>query len=329
MKKAKRIHWYTTSSLPASLRLLKFPSVLPLRDNRINSIIRFTSGDQLLSDQILFNDATVNKTFYFKVPKVSSMKALDFKEYLEKISPGLSSEEGFRFGNPNLEVKGILVSWMATKEAIEKAIDEDCNFMIVHEDLFYPYEFQRDETFEKYLTWSVNHTRLKMLAEHNITVFRAHGTLDRLCILDDFAETLGLPEPTVRKGYVRIYDVPSITVKDLALDVKKKLNLKAVRVVGDFDREISRIGLPWGGLGLSLNIGFLEELLRYAPQVLIAGETDEYAMYYALDADVNIIETGHSISENIGLKGFVEKLKRDHPETKIVFYECEKPWRFL
>jgi len=257
------------------------------------------------------------------------MKALDFKKYLEKISPGLSSEEDFRFGDPNIEVKGILVSWMATEKAIEKAIDEDCNLMVVHEGLFYPYEFQRDENFEKYLTWSVNHKRLMMLCEHNITVFRAHGTLDRLCILDAFAEALGLPEPTVKQGYIRIYDVPPITVEDLALDVKKKLNLKAVRIVGNSHRRIRRIGLPWGGLGLSLNISFLEELLRYDPQVLIAGETDEYAMYYILDADVDMIETGHSVSENIGLKRFVGKLQEDYPETKIVFYECEKPWQFF
>ena len=169
------------------------------------------------------------------------MKAIDFKEYLEKISPGLGSEEGFRFGDPNIEVKGILVSWMATKDAIEKAIDEDCNLMVIHEGLFYPYEFQRDENFEKYLTWSVNHARLKMLSEHNITVFRAHGTLDGLCILDLFAESLGLPEPTVRHGYIRIYDVPPITVEDLALNVKEKLNLKAVRIVGDPHRKIRRI----------------------------------------------------------------------------------------
>ena len=257
------------------------------------------------------------------------MKALDFKKYLERVSPNLGLEEGFLFGDPNVEVKGILVSWMATKGAIEKAISEDCNLMVVHEGLFYPYEFQRDNNFEKYLTWSVNYARLKMLSEHDITVFRAHGTLDRLCILDDFAEALGLPEPTVKRGYIRIYDLPPITVEDLALDVKEKLNLNAVRIIGDPHRKINRIGLPWGGLGLSLNISFLESLLRYGPQLLIAGETDEYAMYYVLDADVNVIETGHSVSENIGLKRFVEKLRRDHPKIKIVFYECKKPWHFF
>jgi len=257
------------------------------------------------------------------------MKAVDFKERLEELSPGLGSEEGFRFGNPYAEVTGILVSWMATTEAIEIAMDAGCNLMIVHEDLFYPYGFQRGENFETCLAWGVNRRRLKMLSEHEITVFRAHGTLDRLCILDGFAEALGLPEPAVRKGYIRIYDVPEVTVEALASNVKERLNLETLRIIGDPYRRIRRVGLPWGGLGLSLNVSFIEELLGHGPQALIAGETDEYAMYYALDTDVTIIETGHSASENIGLRKFVQILKQRYPETKIVFFECKRPWKFI
>jgi len=111
--------------------------------------------------------------------------------------------------------------------------------------------------------------------------------------------------------------------------VKKRLNLKSVRFAGDPHRKIRRVGLPWGGLGLSLNIGFIEDLLRHSPDVLIAGETDEYAMYYALDADVGVIETGHSVSENIGLRKFSKILKKHYLETKIVFFECERPWESI
>jgi len=269
------------------------------------------------------------KPLYVRPFTSFSMKAAEFKEYLEELSPGLGAEEGFRSGNPNAEVKGILVAWMATTEAIQAAINAECNFMIVHEDLFYPYGFQRDENFETCLTWNVNRRRLKMLSENEITVFRAHGTLDRLCVLDAFAEVLGLPEPTVKRGYIRIYDVPEVTAEELALKVKERLNLETVRLIGEPYRRIKRIALPWGGLGLSLNIGFIEELLGYSPQALIAGETDEYAMYCALDTDVTIIETGHSVSENIGLRKFVEILKQRYSETKIVFFECKRPWKMI
>ena len=257
------------------------------------------------------------------------MRAVEFGEYLGEISPGLGSEEGFRFGDCNAEVKGILVAWMATAAAIKKAIDERCNFMIVHEDLFYPYGFQRGEDFETCLGWTVNYKRLKMLSEHDITVFRAHGTLDRLCILDDFAQALGLPESTVKEGYIRIYDVPETTVGELASKIKDRLSIEHIRLVGDPSRKVRRIGLPWGGLGLSLNIGFVEELLRYDPDLLIAGETDEYAMYYARDAGVCMIETGHSLSENIGLRRFVQTLRQHYPRVKVVFHDCSKPWKSI
>jgi len=253
-------------------------------------------------------------------------EALEVKEFIERSAGSFGSEEGFRFGNPDVEVRGILVSWMATLEAVEKAVEEDCNLMVVHEDLFYPYSFQRSVEFETCLTWNVNRMRLKMLSEHDITVFRAHGTLDRLCILDDFAKALGLPQPSVKHGYVRIYDIPETTVEKLSLDIKRRLDLKTVRVTGVRDGRVGRVGLAWGGLGLSLNIGFVETLISYRPQVLIAGEMDEYSEYYVLDAGVNMIEVGHSVSENIGLKNFTKMLNQRFPEVKVIFFECPKPW---
>jgi len=258
------------------------------------------------------------------------MRAVEFEDYLKSVSPSLGSEEGFRFGDPNTDVKGILVTWMATTEAIKKAVNEGCNLMIIHEDLFYPYSFQRCEHFEKYLAWSVNYRRLKMLSEHDITVFRAHGILDRLCILDAFAEILGLPQPVVKDGYIRIYDLPeTTTAMKLASKIKERLNLEAIRLSGKPSRKVKRVGLPWGGMGLSLNISFVEELLKHAPDVLVTGETDEYAMYYVLDADVCMVEIGHSVSENIGLKLFVETLRQRYPEVKVVFHECRRPWKLI
>lgn len=254
------------------------------------------------------------------------MKALEFKEFIERAAGSLESEEGFRFGNPDVEIRGILVSWMATLKAIKKAVEEDCNLMVVHEDLFYPYGFQRNAEFEACLTWSTNRKRLKMLSEYDITVFRAHGTLDRMCILEGFAEALGLPKPSVKHGYVRIYDIAETTVEKLALDVKRRLNLETVRLAGIREHKVERVGLAWGGLGLSLNIGFIETLLSYKPQALIAGEMDEYSEYYVLDAGVDMVEVGHSVSENIGLKGFSKMLKQQYPEVKVVFFECLKPW---
>jgi putative NIF3 family GTP cyclohydrolase 1 type 2 len=56
---------------------------------------------------------------------------------------------------------------------------------------------------------------------------------------------------------------------------------------------------------------------------------DEYSEYYVLDVGVDMIEVGHSVSENIGLRRFSKILKQKYPEVKVVFLECLKPWLTL
>jgi len=256
------------------------------------------------------------------------MRAAELQDFLERLSPGRGPEEGFRYGDPSAQVTGILVTWMATLGAIRRAAEDGCNLIVAHEDLFFPYSFQRQD-LEPQLTWRVNRRRMELLARNGITVFRAHGTLDRLCVLDDFWRTLGLPEPVVKDGYIRIHEIPETSVGELAGRVKKRMGLERVRVTGDPARRVRRVGLPWGGLGLSLNVAFIESLLGHEPDALIAGETDDYAMRYMVDADVPMIETAHSVSENPGLRSFAERLRSEFPGVKVVFYECGVPWQYL
>ncbi len=253
------------------------------------------------------------------------MRAVDIFRFIERLSPNPGPDEGVKFGDPEAEARGVLVCWMATTKAIEKASEEGCNVMVVHEALFLPYSANRDWT--QHLSWSANRKRIELLSRYGITVIRAHGMLDRLCVLDDFAGALGLPEPTVKEGYVRIYDIPETTVRELAEEVKRRVGLPSLRVVGDLGRRVRRVGLPWGGLGLTVNIGFIESLLSHRPDVLIAGESDEYAMRYVEDAGVALIETAHSVSENFGLRNFCQRLREEFPDLKVVFFDLGAPWR--
>jgi len=251
--------------------------------------------------------------------------AADVAVYIEKLALKPANDEGFKFGDPQASVSGILVCWMCTLAAIEQAVAEDCNMIVCHEEMHYPYA-AFEPGLEKYLTWTVNRQRIQALAQAQITVYRAHGMLDHYCILDDFAAELGLGSPDVSKGFYRIYDVEPRTVAQLTEQVKETMDMDTVRVTGDPSRRVSRVGLPWGGLGLSVNIGFIEGLLRYHPDVLIAGETDEYAMFYCRDADVPLIETSHAGSENFGLARFADDIALAMPGTKVVFHHCPVPW---
>ncbi len=256
-----------------------------------------------------------------------SVTAADVAAYIESLGVSPAEDEGFKFGDCEAVVSGVLVCWMCTLAAIQRAANEGCNMIICHEEMYYPYA-AFEPGLEKYLTWTVNRQRIQALAQTQITVYRAHGMLDHYCILDDFAVELGLGSPAVSEGFYRIYDVEPRTVAQLTKQVKETMDMDCVRVTGDASRSVSRVGLPWGGLGLSVNIGFIEGLLRYRPDVLIAGETDEYAMFYCRDADVPLIETSHVASENFGLAHFADDLSSAMSGTKVVFHRCLVPWNW-
>ncbi|NOZ28342.1 MAG: hypothetical protein GXP39_09870 [Chloroflexi bacterium] len=254
------------------------------------------------------------------------MKAIDILSFWREHKLDLGEEEGFRFGSPDAEVTGILIAWMATEEVIRKAHEQGCNLLIVHEDLLFPPGYTRAAP-ERYLSGVVNTRRLQLLARWEMTVFRAHGTLDRLCILDDFIAALGLPPPVVSEEYWRVCEIPPTTVGELADRIKEQLALPSLRVVGELEQVVQRVGLPWGGLGLSLNASFLEGLLRYGVDALIAGETDEYAMWAMRDAGIPLIETSHAVSEEPGLRHVARLLAAHFPQVPVHFQEMGRPWR--
>jgi len=105
--------------------------------------------------------------------------------------------------------------------------------------------------------------------------------------------------------------------------------MEHVRVAGDLDKVVSRVGLPWGGLGLSLNTAFMQSVIAHEPDVFIAGETDDYGMRFAIDAGVPMIETSHATSEIPGMRHFAEDLADRYPGLGVVAFENPAPWTTL
>lgn len=259
------------------------------------------------------------------------MQARQIGEFMEQLVPDrpLGMDEGFRWGDPGVEVTGVMVAFFPTVDVIEACAAEGCNLLIVHELLQMPYPWRGEGDLGQHLTWRVNRRRISALAENDITLFRAHGTLDRFCIHRAFVDTLGLGEPVVEDGFVSLFEIAPMLVRDLVEDVKRRTGMPAVRVTADLDREVSRVGLPWGGTGLSLNAGFINSVIEHDPDVLIAGESDEYAMRMIRDCGVELIETGHAVSEEPGLERFARYLGEQFPELRVVFHRCEPAWQVL
>ena len=72
------------------------------------------------------------------------------------------------------------------------------------------------------------------------------------------------------------------------------------------DQVVHRVGLPWGGLGLFVNVGYQQRLIEQGCDVFIAGESDNYGFRFAAECGIPMIETSHELSENDGLQRFVD-----------------------
>lgn len=256
------------------------------------------------------------------------MTAREIVNYVETLAPPHGGEEIFRWGDPQIEVKGLLVTWMATMEAIQYAAANGCNFIISHESLHFPYA-HINPGLENYITWTTNRLRLTALAKHDLTLYQCHTTADRFSIFGDAVERLGLGKWDPAQGYTQVFPIEPIRLRDLVNLVKERMQMDTLRVCGDPEMTVSRVGCPWGGVGLSLNVSFIEATIALGADCLIAGETDEYALRYAWDAGVPMIETSHAGSENPGLRRFAEHLQGQFPGLPVLFHEVPPAWTCL
>ena len=258
----------------------------------------------------------------------SPLVVRDLLQYLDGLAGGLGEEEGIRFGTATQPVKKILLCWMANLAAIRHAAEIGADLIIAHESVLFPYTIFERSGPPDFLSWQANNSRIEQLARHQISLVRAHITLDRFCIFDDFAAKLELGDPVVSKpGFIKIYEIKPTPYGTLIEHVKDKMLLSCLRATpGDKDRVIKRIGLPWGGLGLIVNTSYMQSLLHEGCDCLIAGETDNYGFHFATDSGIDLIETSHEVSENPGLEHFSQVLAAAFPQIQISFYENEPPF---
>lgn len=245
---------------------------------------------------------------------------------LQRLS--LASDEGFRFGRADKTVSGIQLCWMPTLDAIEAAAQSRCNLMVVHEELNFPPVYA-GASLEDSLC-GVTYQRMQKLLQYDITLFRAHSSLDTLCILDVFGSLLGLGNPEIYGGYSqRVYDFPPVAFDALCRSVQERTGLPYLRVCGNPEQVVSRAALLWGGVGISANSYTLQDALQHGADVIIAGEAEEIPMLAAADAGVCYVETGHSHSENPGLQRVQSMLAAQFQEVPVLYYENRRPWRLV
>ncbi|NLF32064.1 MAG: hypothetical protein GX591_14400 [Planctomycetes bacterium] len=225
----------------------------------------------------------------------------------------LRSDEGVSFGPAEAELTGVSVAWTASPQAIEAAARAGHNCLVHHENLTWPYPGIASRHEPSELAWPTNARRLELLKRHGMTAVRLHDTADKLCVYRAFADQLQLRARPGGPWYAhRLYDAPVPTFGRLIDHVKRCMGMAALRVsTHPADSPISAIGLPWGGLGLYTNVGYVEQLIEMGADALVCGETDNLGLRFAAELDIPVIETSHELSEARGMEELARLLGED------------------
>ncbi len=249
----------------------------------------------------------------------------------EKTGHELRADETF-VGQVDRQVENVAVCWMPDVAALECAAKMGCDLVIHHETLFFtPPENIYHNAAIDYKSWQTNILRQNLLEKYNLATLRIHGSADEICVYEAFRKQLGLKEPVKEQPgnvFRRVYEIPTTTYGKLLQDVKKILGLTHTRHTGtDMGRKVSKVAIPWGGMALSLNIVYLAGLMSLDEiDVMIAGETDAYAMFFCKEAGVDIIETSHEISEIEGIRVLANLLENNFPDISVQMYRNTKIW---
>ena len=245
---------------------------------------------------------------------------------------GLNRDEGIQFGDSSQSITGATVAWMASPDAIQAAGEAGHDLLIAHESIFYPYDvINMQDAPQDWIKWKVNQQRLELFNAYNLSCLRLHGSVDEICIFDSFANSLGFGNPVFVDGLVKVYEIEPCSLASLIDRVKQKVGMPALRVAhtGDCSQSVHRVGLPWGGLGLFVNVTYQQKLVELDCDVFIAGESDNYGFRFAVESGIPMIETSHDLSENPGLKIFTELLSASFPDVSFQFYENAPVWRIV
>lgn len=246
-------------------------------------------------------------------------------------------------GSLETEVKGIVTTFMATVEVIEKAHELGANFIITHEPTYFTGNDRRDWLLED----SVYLEKRELLKRYDMTVWRFHDHMHLASadgIYEGMIREFGWenyrmePKETQGTGILKYsdlcYQLPETTVGKLADELKEKLHMPVMRIVGDPETVVRRAGLLVGGGSLGLGDETMPMKLMEDEQldVIICGDITEWTLCsYVRDAAMlgknrALIIPGHNRTEEAGMKYLPEWLRPITKELEVVFVEAGEPF---
>jgi putative NIF3 family GTP cyclohydrolase 1 type 2 len=229
--------------------------------------------------------------------------------------------DNFKDGSqPDAPLTGVATTMVATFDLLRRAAAAKRNLIVVHEPTYYsnlddPKDITNDPMF-----------RLKrdFIANNNLSVFRFHDHWHGHRpdgIINGMALGLGWKQ-FQNPDDARLFVLSETTLSALAIQIRDRLKIRAIRIVGDPETKVSHAAFNPGSTGLN-------QVMRYFSgsevDVFVCGEPREWdAVEYARDSIAagkkkGMIILGHDMSEEAGMEECARWLKGFITEVPVEF----------
>ena len=235
---------------------------------------------------------------------------------------------GFQIGNPEIDVKKILVSLDLDINVLKEAKKESAQMIITHHPiLFKPLNRITCDDPKGKLVYDI--------IKENMVVFNAHTNLD-VChggvndvlakifnlkdieILSKSYDIYPLENENISYGYGRVGNIEEMGLKDLISLVKEKLNVSNIRVYGNTDKTIKKIAVC-GGSGAE----FIIDAYKSGADAYITGDIKYHDAQLAHELGLILIDANHYDTEKIILpeiKNYINRKTEEKVDVKIFQY---------
>lgn len=260
-------------------------------------------------------------------------KVIDISKKIEKMAPVLLKEDydnvGIMVGDPQQDVKKVLLALDCTNEVITEAVENKCDMIIAH----HPLLFRRPRSIVK---GELLGDKVFKLIKEDITLYACHTNLDsaRNGINETIVKMLGFESDEIIEphdknnkdcGIGRIIRLnESITLNDVIYKVKNNLSIKNLRVAKGRD-EIKTIAVINGS-----GQDFFSSAERLGADCIITGDTTYHFVIDYKEMGINIIDAGHFGTEFTVFLKTLEFLKDEFTDVEFISSTKSKdPYEFI
>ena len=246
--------------------------------------------------------------------KVKEITDYLLKKYpLDLASDFDSGKIGLQFGSMSAPIKKVMLALDGTKNVIDEAIDKKVDLLILHHPfMFSPLlNLDYDSVFGKKLL-KVFDNRLNIFAMHTNFDVAKDGMNFILANLLELKNIKSINNEIDNNSFLRIGDTDKVSLEEFAAFVKKKLNEKYVRVIGDETRKVRKVAVV-GGAGSS----FVLQAKKLGCDAIVTGEIHHNNAIDALEWNMAVVEVSHSV-EGLYKETILSDLSKNFESVEFV-----------